>query len=164
MYMQKITRKKKYISFVLLLCLCLCQIQDTAINTVTAAEYAEPAATVQELDLGDYQSQMAVGEKQLLSVTILPAEASGQEVVYSSSDTSVAKINGMGRITALKAGVTEIVVSCGGITEKFGLTVTDAQSAVRDLDLGDCPSELEVGASQLLSITIIPEEASAAML
>ena len=81
MYMQKITRKKKYISFVLLLCLCLCQIQDTAINTVTAAEYAEPAATVQELDLGDYQSQMAVGEKQLLSVTILPAEASGQEVV-----------------------------------------------------------------------------------
>lgn len=160
MYMQKITRKKKYISFVLLLCLCLCQIQDTAINTVTAAEYAEPAATVQELDLGDYQSQMAVGEKQLLSVTILPAEASGQEVVYSSSDTSVAKINGMGRITALKAGVTEIVVSCGGITEKFGLTVTDAQSAVRDLDLGDCPSELEVGASQLLSITIIPEEAS----
>lgn len=156
MYIQKIAEKKNYISFLLFLCLFLCQIQ----NTVNATEYTEPVVAVEELDLGDYQSQMMVGERQLLSVTILPVEATGRKITYSSSDTSVAKINGMGRITALKAGVTEIVANCGDITEKFGLTVVDAQATVRDLDLGDCPSELEEGTSLLLSVTVIPEEAS----
>lgn len=160
MYMPKINRKNKYIAVILLLCLCFCQMQSILIHTY-AMEYTEPIA-VQEIDLGDYQSQMTVGEKQLLNVTILPEEAAGQKITFSSSDPSVAKINGMGRITALKEGVTEIVVSCGGISEKFGVTVVSAQSAVRDIDLGDCPKELEVGASQLLSITVIPEEASGA--
>ncbi|MCM1500175.1 MAG: Ig-like domain-containing protein [Clostridium sp.] len=158
--MQKINREKKYISVILSLCLCFCQLPSTAIHTY-AAEYTQ-SVVVQEIDLGDYQSQMTVGEKQLLSVTILPEEAAGQAITYSSSDPSVAKINGMGRITALKEGVTEIVVSCGGVSEKFGVTVVNSQVAVRDIDLGDCPKELEIGASQLLSVTIIPEEASGA--
>lgn len=159
MYMhQKIKKEKKCISMILSLCLCFCQLQSMAIHTY-AEEYTQPAV-VQEIDLGDYQSQMTVGEKQLLSVTVLPEEAADQKITYSSSDPSVAKINGMGRITALKEGVTEIVVSCGGISEKFGVTVLGVQSAVRDIDLGDCPQELEVGTSQLLSITVIPEEVS----
>ena len=126
---------------------------------VIASEYEAPIVAVSELDLGDYQSQMAVGEKQLLSITVLPMDATDQTLTFSSSDESVAKINGMGRITALKAGVTEIVVSCGDVIEKFGLTVTDAGKEVRDIDLGDCPKELEVGSSQLLTVTVIPEEA-----
>lgn len=128
-------------------------------ENVSAIEHTGSAIAVKEIDLGDYQSQMMVGERQLLDITILPAEATGQNITYSSSDTSIAKINGLGRITALKSGVTEIAVSCGGITEKFGLTVSDTQS-VRDLDLGDCPSEIEVGASQVLNVTAIPENAS----
>lgn len=102
---------------------------------------------------------MTVGERQMLNVTVLPMDAADQNISYSSSDSSVAKINGLGRITALKAGVTEIAISCGGVTEKFGLTVSDKQS-VRDIDLGDCPSEIEVGTSQVLNVTIIPETAS----
>lgn len=126
---------------------------------VIASEYEAPIVAVSELDLGDYQSQMTVGKKQLLSITVLPMDATNQTLTFSSSDESVAKINGMGRITALKTGVTEIVVSCGDVIEKFGLTVTDAGKEVRDIDLGDCPKELEVGSSQLLTVTVIPEEA-----
>ena len=126
---------------------------------VIASEYEAPIVAVSELDLGDYQSQMTVGKKQLLSITVLPMDATNQTLTFSSSDESVAKINGMGRITALKTGVTEIVVSCGDVIEKFGLTVTDAGKEVRDIDLGDCTKELEVGSSQLLTVTVIPEEA-----
>ena len=122
---------------------------------VLATESEE--VVVQEIDLGDYQAQMTVGEKQLLSVTILPLDATEQKLTYASSDPTVAKINGMGRITALKAGVTEIVVTCGNTSEKFGLTVVDEVSSVRDLDLGDCPNELEIGTSYLMSVTVIPE-------
>lgn len=152
-------RFRKYTAIILLLCIFGCQIQKNALENVSAIEYTGSAIVVKEIDLGDYQSQMVVGERQLLDITILPVEAADQNIAYSSSDTSVAKINGLGRITALKAGVTEIAVSCGGITEKFGLTVSDTQS-VRDLDLGDCPSEIEVGTSQVLNVTVIPEDAS----
>ena len=151
-------RINKYIIIILMISICFCQLNIMLSGTVLATEYEE--VVVQEIDLGDYQSQMTVGEKQLLSVTVLPMDATNQKVTYSSSDLSVAKINGMGRITALKAGVTEIAVSCGGISEKFGLMVVESDSTVRDIDLGDYPSELEVGTSQLLTITIIPENAT----
>lgn len=157
---QKIKRGKKYIAILLFMCLCICQMQDYAFVKVSAAQYTEQTVAVKEVDLGDYQSQMTVGERQLLSVTVLPYDAANQEVVYSSSDPKVAKINSMGRITALKTGVTEIVVSCGGVSEKFGLTVVESETTVRDIDLGDYPKEIEIGASQLLTITLIPETAS----
>lgn len=152
-------RFQRYIAVLLLACVFICQIQDGNFQMVSATEYAKSATTVKEIDLGDYQPQMTVGERQMLNVTVLPLDAADQNISYSSSDASVAKINGLGRITALKAGVTEIAISCGGVTEKFGLTVSDTQS-VRDIDLGDCPSEIEVGTSQVLNVTIIPETAS----
>lgn len=152
---------RRYIAIFLSIIICLQYISYDRLE-VYASEYEAPIVEVTELDLGDYQTQMAVGEKQLLSITILPMDATDQTLKFSSSDVSVAKINGMGRITALKAGVTEIVVTCGTVTEKFGLTVTDTGKEVRDIDLGDCPDEIEVGQSQLMSVTIIPEEAISA--
>ena len=62
-------------------------------NQVT--EEVKPA----ELDLGDYQTEMAIGDKQLLTVTVLPLDTTEQTVTYSSDNTKVAEINGMGRIT-----------------------------------------------------------------
>ena len=158
---KRILKNRIYLAIGLLVCLCLCQIQEIVFYTVSAAGYTEPVIAVQEIDLGDYTSQMTAGEKQLLNITILPVNATDQNITCSSSNPKVAKINGMGRITALKAGTTEIVVSCGGISEKFDLTVVEAGDTVRDLDLGDCPQEIEIGTSQLLNVTVIPTDAPA---
>lgn len=152
---------RRYIAIFLSIIICLNYISYNCLE-VKATEYEAPIVEVTELDLGDYQTQMAVGEKQLLSITVLPMDATDQTLKFSSSDVSVAKVNGMGRITALKAGVTEIAVTCGSVTEKFGLIVIDAGATVRDIDLGDYPKEIEVGSSQLMSVTVIPEEAISA--
>lgn len=114
---------------------------------------------VTEIDLGDYQSEMKVGEKQLLGVTVLPENATDTKVSYTSGNPVVAEINELGRITALSEGKTEISVSCGGISRHFTLTVASKNTAVRDIDLGDCPTEIEVGTSQLLNVTLIPTDA-----
>lgn len=91
---------------------------------------------------------MKAGEKQLLTVTILPVNADGQTVTYSSSDENVAAINGMGRITAKSVGTAEISVSCGKITEKFVLTVAEEETekavSITDIELADYEEELEV--------------------
>ena len=152
---------RRYIAIFLSIIICWNYISYNCLE-VKATEYEAPIVEVTELDLGDYQTQMAVGEKQLLSITVLPMDATDQTLKFSSSDVSVAKVNGMGRITALKAGVTEIAVTCGSVTEKFGLIVIDAGATVRDIDLGDYPKEIEVDSSQLMSVTVIPEEAISA--
>ena len=158
---KRFRKQKNSLAIVLAVWLQACQIFCGVPLTVCAAEYTESSAAVREIDLGDYQSQMTVGEKQLLSVTILPEEAAGQEITYVSGNPQIATINGMGRISAVGSGETVITVTCGGISEKFTLTVVNAETpVVRDLDLGDCPTEIEAGSSQLLSVTIIPEEAA----
>ncbi len=116
-----------------------------------------------ELDLGDYSTEMTVGEKQLLAVTILPTNATVQELTYQSSNINVATVNGMGRIIAVKEGNTKITVTCGKASANFDLTVKKKESAeipVTELDLGDCPKEITIGTSQLLNVAVIPANAT----
>lgn len=130
-----------------------------AVKEVQEVKEVPPA----ELDLGDYQAEMTIGEKQLLAVTILPMDATASQLSYASSNTEVATINGMGRITAFKEGNTKITVSCGKVSAGFDLKVKEAEStevAVTELDLGDCPKEITVGTSQMLSVAVIPANAT----
>lgn len=115
-----------------------------------------------ELDLGDYQSQMIVGSRQLLMVTVLPENATNKTLTYTSSNTQVATINGMGRITAIEKGETEITVTCGTVTGSFKLTVVEdaSQVAVEDIEIQDYEEELEVDSALQLSATVLPANAT----
>lgn len=114
-----------------------------------------------EIDMGDYQDIMEVGEKQLLIITVLPVDTTDQTVTYKSSNETVATINGMGRITALLAGATQITVSCGEVQNSFQLEVKQPSNIVAtEIDLGDYQKEMVVGERQLISATVLPAEAT----
>lgn len=122
----------------------------------------------QEIDMGDYQSEMTIGEKQLLMVTVLPANATDQTITYFSSDEKVATINGMGRITAKSVGKTKITAKAGDIEGSFILNVkiieedstTEKNIAVTDIEIGDYEKELEVESTQNLLVTVLPSDAT----
>ena len=111
-----------------------------------------------ELDLGDYNNKMKVGERQLLYVTVLPSDAETQSIAYYSQNENVATINGMGRITACSVGTTVITVRCGDIEETFLLTVesdeeeneTETNIEVTEIEIADYEKELNVGATMTL--------------
>ena len=115
-----------------------------------------------ELDLGDYESEMFAGDTQLLYITVIPVNADDQTLAYKSSNQEVAKVNGIGRITALKVGITTITVSCGDISENFTLTVsekveeTETKVPVTDIEIGDHEDEFNVDESINLSATVLP--------
>lgn len=118
---------------------------------------------VTELDLGDYAEQMKVGEKQLLSVTCLPLEASETTITYTSSDTAVATINGMGRITAVSVGTTTIRAAVGEVNASFVLQVVEAGTdvvPVNDIEIADHEDELYVEKTLSLSATVLPSNAT----
>ncbi len=135
----------------------------TETEAVVETEPQTEKIKVSELDLGDYLTEMTIGERQLLSVTILPMDASDTVITYSSSDTNVATINGMGRITALKPGNTTITASAGDISQFFVLSVIeeeDTSVVVKDIEIADYETELEVGKTITLSGTIVPSDAT----
>lgn len=114
---------------------------------------------VEELDLGDYSSTMVVGEKQLLSVTVLPYDDRELKINYVSENEGIASINGMGRITAVSVGITTITVTCGGISEDFSLTVKEKpleENKVTDIVISNFEETLEVGKSITISATTVP--------
>lgn len=124
----------------------------------------EQSIAAQELDLGDYEEQVNLGTKQLLSVTVLPLDATDQNITYSSSNTQVATINAMGRITAVGLGTTEITAACGMVSGSFTLTVVEAETEktieVTDIELADYEEELQVDKTMNLSATVLPSDAA----
>lgn len=122
---------------------------------------AVSAAGVEELDMGDYADSMTVGEKQLLSVTVLPVDAEETKITYSSSNVAVATVNGLGRVTALSVGSTVVSASCGGKSGSFTLTVKEKETAINitELDMGDYADSMTVGEKQMLSVAVLPVDA-----
>lgn len=137
--------------------------EETTVSGNDAPTESEEEVKVDELDLGDYSDKMIVGEKQLLNVTVLPLDASNVSITYSSSNTDIATINGMGRITAVTIGKTIITVTAGEVSQSFELQVTgeeDTNVHVTDIEIGEHESELEVGKTLTLSGTVIPTNAT----
>ena len=127
------------------------------------------AVSVEDIDLGDYQSEMYIGNTQLLMTTVLPINATYQNITYQSSNIGVATINMMGRITAVAEGEAEISISAGGVTRKFILKVriepvitetSQPHIAVGDIEIANFKEEIQVDESVDITVTVLPKDAT----
>lgn len=114
---------------------------------------------ITEIVLSEYQESMAVGEEQKLNIMLLPKE-SKKEIIYSSSDEKVAKIDETGKIIALQQGTTMISVKCQELEKSFLLTVEDVEKEVKDIEIGEHEESVEVGKTLELSATVLPVDAT----
>lgn len=125
---------------------------------------SEANVVVTDVDLGDYQGEMQVGDNQLLMITVLPTNATNQEVTYHSSNGGIATINALGRITAITSGKTEITVKSEKVEKKFTLTINEKavekKISVADIEIGEFEPEMQVGKTQTITGTIFPADAT----
>ncbi|TYQ17860.1 UNVERIFIED_CONTAM: Bacterial surface proteins containing Ig-like domains [Acetivibrio alkalicellulosi] len=125
--------------------------------TLTVSKKTE--AKAKEIDLGDYQKDMRVGDSQMIMPSVLPREATG-DFKFDSSNKSVATINSFGRINALLEGETNISVSIDGISKSFLLKVEERKdNSVTDIEIGDYDEEMEEGKTQSISAKVLPQDA-----
>lgn len=122
-----------------------------------------------DIDLGDYEAEMYVGKTQVLMITVLPTDATDQNITYHSSDTNVATVNMMGRITARSEGEVEISVSAGGITRRFTLKVTTEPEtsessqphvAVKDIEISNFKETIKVDETVDITAAVLPKDAT----
>jgi uncharacterized protein YjdB len=84
----------------------------TALNGVSAqCEVTVSPMPVSSITLNRTEAELIVGEKQQLSATVLPVNASDNSVTWSSTNESVAVVNESGLVTATGAGICNITAT-----------------------------------------------------
>ena len=80
------------------------------------------------IKFGKASGSLTVGGSTTLKLYTTPSEAAApdmSQVAFSSSDESVATVDGEGKVTAKKAGKATITATYSGLTAKYSLTVND---------------------------------------
>ena len=89
-------------------------------------EYTESVTEhipVDNIIISEFDDEMYVDETQNISATVLPSDATNQDITYSSSNNSVAEVNPLGNITAVGKGTCDIYLEADGKIVSYKLTV-----------------------------------------
>ena len=110
---------------------------------------------VSGLTLDPAELTLDEGESKTITATITPSDATDQEVLWESSDTSVATVDG-GQVTGVKAGTAVITATTkdGGKTASCTVTVI---AHAKSVSLNKTSLRLEKGTSETLQATVLPE-------
>ncbi|ATA74141.1 Ig-like domain-containing protein [Capnocytophaga sp. H2931] len=102
------------------------------------------------------------GDTHSLTTTILPAEATNPKVMWNSADSTIATVNEMGELTALKAGVVTITATSedGGKRALCEVTVEAKIIEVESVRLSEEQITLVEGNTYSLTATVLPADAT----
>ena len=130
----------------------------TAKCSVTVNEIA-----VKTIELNKTEVTLTEGNTTTLSATIKPDNATNKTVTWSSNNTSIVTVDQKGKITAVKAGTTKIVVtskSNSSVKAEAIITVKAKEIAVTGISLNKTTATLYVGDFLLLDASFTPCDAT----
>lgn len=115
-------------------------------------------AHVEGVELDRHEAEVDLDGVMLLKAQILPKNAYNDTVYWSSTNPAVATV-GNGLVTGMSVGEADIIVKTaeGGFTDQCHVYVT---CSVKSLTLNKASTKLDVGASETLTATITPENAT----
>ena len=104
----------------------------------------------------------SIGDTETLNATVLPSNATNKKVVWSSSNSAVATIDGNGKITAKAQGTTVITVKTvdGNYEDKINVTVKPNVVLVTGVQTSPNSLIIESGSSKNVAVTILPTNAT----
>lgn len=132
-------------------------------NSTCVVTVAKTIIPVSSVTLDQSTLSLNEGGSQTLTAVVLPADASNQSVIWSSSDATVALVSEMGEVTALKAGTANIIATSAADNQKTAvcaLTVSKLIIAVESVTLNKTTLSLVEGKTETLTATVLPAAAS----
>lgn len=136
-----------------------CTSEDNPYAVATCTVYVKVKVTGVEIS----NSELSVVEtkSKTLSADILPADASNQNLTWSSSDESIVKVDKNGKVTGVKAGTAYITVKAGN--GRFSDTCKVTVSRIiytQKVKLNKTTLTLNDGKTYQLSATVTPESST----
>ena len=112
--------------------------------------------------LNKSETSLLVGGNETLTATVLPEDATNQNVTWKSDKPEIATVDANGKVTAVKVGEATITVTTedGGKTATCKVTVSDTEIKVTGVTLNKTALTLNIGASETLSATVAPADAT----
>ncbi len=140
-----------------------------AVITVTSDEGGKQAecvvivaVPVTGVSLSHDEIDMNPGQEMWFVANVMPANANNKNVIWKSSDTSVATVDGRGLVKAVRVGDAEIIAETedGGKTASCKINVKDPIYAVTGVTLNKTSLELIKGTTETLTATVKPSNAT----
>ena len=112
--------------------------------------------------LNKSETSLLVGGNETLTATVLPEDATNQNVTWKSDKPEIATVDANGKVTGVKAGEATITVTTedGGKTATCKVTVSDTEIKVTGVTLNKTALTLNIGANETLSATVAPADAT----
>lgn len=94
-------------------------------NNVSANLSIQVYTPVTDMQLNVENLNLQIGDAFIIKPTILPTDASNQNIKYQSENSNIAQVDNAGKITAIEEGTTKIIVQTedGNITKEIQTTV-----------------------------------------
>lgn len=104
----------------------------TGSSRIAVVQTPVESITINQEDFG-----MNELDTRTLTASVLPENADNKTITWTSSDESVATVNGAGKVTALCAGETVITAKAGNMTDECRVTVSALPLKVGDFYYSD---------------------------
>ena len=131
--------------------------------TATCDVTVEPKPIpVSKVEINRTAINLIVESSAILVATVSPEDATNKNVVWSSSDESIVKVDQKGEVTALKVGKATVTVTTedGGKTFDCEVTVSDKPIQVTGVSIYPTSRTINVGYSYQLTANITPADAT----
>ena len=133
------------------------------IDEVTVTVVDNTIINVTGIGIGSSQTELDLGESLELSSTILPSDATNQEIVWTTSDDTVVSVDANGIIAAETFGTATVAATTvdGGFIAEVAITVIDTSIVnVIGISFDSETVELSIGSTMVLNTSIVPTNAS----
>ena len=120
---------------------------------------SETSVAVTGVTLNKTETSLLVGGNETLTATVLPEDATNQNVTWKSDKPEIASVDANGKVTGVKAGEATITVTTedGAKTATCKVTVT---IPVTGVTLNKTETSIFVGGSETLTATVAPADAT----
>ncbi|AHV98816.1 S-layer homology domain-containing protein [Paenibacillus sabinae] len=130
-------------------------------SDVMTADYTIRLQPVTGVELDQHALTLTPGATGTLTATVAPTDATNKNVIWTTSDSTVATVT-YGAVTAVGAGKATITVRTadGSFKDSCEVTVTPAAVAVTGVELDQHAITLTAGATGTLTATVAPTDAT----
>ena len=121
--------------------------------SVTVTQNAE------EITLNQSEITVSAGKTAVVKATVLPKETNDKNVIWSSSDESIATVNAQGRVSGVTLGDCEIICTSRSTDSVQAKVTVHVQQPVKKIVFGEEPT-VYAGETGTLQWTVEPADAS----
>ena len=117
--------------------------------------------SVTGISLSSKTLSLTEGDKETLSATVTPDNATDKSVSWASDNAAVASVNASGEVTAVKEGTATITATStdGGKTASCSVTVSAKTIHVTSVRVTPASMSMVEGTDSTLTVTVLPENA-----